>query len=125
MTSTSVGLIRKYEVSRVDGKAVEWCFVLEYRDPLIGPALVAYAAMAYEAGYARLHRDLVKKIHDLAERPEALKMTDICDRCEHPRGTHFITFDAQVLGCFERDEETEEGVEMCQCYGFIPRPEAA
>ena len=125
MTSKTVGLIDKYRVERRDGRPVTWCFVLEDRDPLIGPALVAYAAVAYEAGYEKLCRDLVRKLNALGELPGMPKMTDECDRCEHERGSHFITFDGQTLGCFEKEEEASDGVEICQCYGFEPRPEAA
>lgn len=125
MTSKKIGLIRKYEVTRVDGKPVDWCFVLQDTDPLAPVGLVAYAAIAWEAGYTRLHRDLIEKIQELQAMPGALSFDDECDRCGHARGCHYITFDAKVLGCSSPDEETDEGVEMCGCMGFIPRPEAA
>ena len=123
--SKTRGLYDRYSVERRDGRPVTWCFVLEDTDPLIGPALVAYAATAYAAGYERLCRDLVRKLNSLGEAPGRPSMNDQCDRCEHPRGVHFITFDGQALGCFEKEEETDDGVEICQCYGFEPRPEAA
>jgi hypothetical protein len=124
MSGKRVGLIEKYRVERVDGKPVAWCFVLEDKDPLALAALAAYAAMAYEAGYLRLHRDLVRKVQELSDRPESLSMDDECDRCGHPRGSHYITFNGQTLGCSEVDA-SNEGAEPCGCYGFFPRPEAA
>lgn len=142
MTSKKLGLIDKYYVERHDGKPVAWCFVLEDRDPLTPAGLVAYAAVAWEAGYRRLHADLVAKIAELQEQPGALCFEDECDRCGHPRGAHYVTFDAKLLGCSSPDVETDEGVErvpmkvstsaadlhgspMCGCLGFLPRPEAA
>jgi hypothetical protein len=125
MSSATRGLFDKYRVERRDGRPVTWCFVLEDTDPLIGPALVAYAAVAYEAGYQKLCRDLVLKVNSLGELPGQPSMGDQCDRCEHERGQQSITFDGQGLGCFTEDKESADGTGLCPCYGFQPRPEAA
>lgn len=33
------GLYKKYNVERADGKPIEWCFVLDKKDPAIEPIL--------------------------------------------------------------------------------------
>ena len=71
MTSKDVGLIRKYDVQRVDGRSVQWCFVLEDTDPLAAVALRAYAEAAEEAGYRELAGDLRAKILDIPRRRES------------------------------------------------------
>lgn len=65
MTSRDLGLIHKYDVRRTDGKEVEWCFVLEDKDPLAIPALEAYRDAAREAGYLSLAEDLRVKVAGL------------------------------------------------------------
>ena len=52
------GLFHKYDVTRVDGRPVEWCFVLEDKDPLAPAALKAYAAAARRTGAGALAEDL-------------------------------------------------------------------
>lgn len=56
------GLHEKYVVARTDGKCVNWCFVLEDKDPLAIPALEAYMEAAREAGYRALAEDLRRKV---------------------------------------------------------------
>lgn len=65
MTSKDAGLAIRYRVERVDGKPVDWCFVLQDTDPLALPALRAYASAAREAGYAALARDLETKAREM------------------------------------------------------------
>jgi hypothetical protein len=67
MSDKDRGLFQKYEVERTDGKPVQWAFVLEDKDPLVVPALGAYAASARQAGYWALAQDLEEKIHDLID----------------------------------------------------------
>lgn len=57
------GLYRKYRVERVDGKPVDWCFVLQDTDPLAVPALLAYAKAAEAAGETTLAFDLYLRAH--------------------------------------------------------------
>lgn len=59
------GFKHKYNVSRVDGKPVGWCFVLDERDPNIPPALRAYADSCEARGYAALAVDLRAKADQL------------------------------------------------------------
>jgi hypothetical protein len=68
MTSKDLGLIHKYNVERVDGKPVEWAFVLQDTDPLAVPALEAYAYAAERAGYLSLASDLKAKAAELRYR---------------------------------------------------------
>lgn len=58
MDDKEKGLYKKYNVSRVDGKPMGWCFVLEEKDPRAIPALEAYAISAREVGYQKLYDDL-------------------------------------------------------------------
>lgn len=67
MTDKATGLIDKYRVERTDGKPVNWCFVLEDKDPLAIPALRAYAEAAKAAGYEALWGDLLGRIEWLVE----------------------------------------------------------
>jgi len=58
MTTKEQGIIHKYNVERVDGKFINWCFVLEDKDPLAVPALWSYASAARDAGYHKLADEL-------------------------------------------------------------------
>ena len=58
MGDKSQGVVRKYEVKRVDGRSVNWCFVLEDTDPLAPFALEAYADAAERHGYIPLASEL-------------------------------------------------------------------
>ncbi|ANA86114.1 sulfatase-modifying factor enzyme [Gordonia phage Kvothe] len=51
------GLLAKYFVSRIDGKPMGWCFVLEESDPATPSALHAYAT-AVKDTHPELARDL-------------------------------------------------------------------
>lgn len=103
MTSKDLGLIGKYRVERVDGKPVDWCFVLQDTDPLAIPALQAYSQEARRKGYGPLADDLDAKLIELRERhpyqPYTFQSTcaicetviggdgDVCSRCaQRPRG---------------------------------------
>jgi hypothetical protein len=68
MGDKAAGLTKKYEVIRADGKPVEWCFVLEDKDPLAIPALESYARAAMQAGYERLATDLLDKVDEMIAR---------------------------------------------------------
>lgn len=68
MTPRNLGLIHKYRVERVDGKPVEWAFVLQDTDPLAIPALKAYQTAARADGYDALADDLEDKIKELEAR---------------------------------------------------------
>lgn len=59
------GLRQKYIVTRIDGKPVEWAFVLADTDPLVVPTLEAYAEAARAAGYEALAQDLEAKSTEL------------------------------------------------------------
>jgi hypothetical protein len=59
MGSPKEGLTAKYFVSRVDGKPMGWCFVLEESDPATPSALHAYAT-AIKATHPQLAQDLFK-----------------------------------------------------------------
>lgn len=61
------GLTHKYDVRRVDGKPVRWCFVLEDTDPLARVALVAYAEAARLAGYSELADGLLAKAETIPQ----------------------------------------------------------
>jgi thioredoxin 1 len=68
ITKNNAGVIKKYDVYRRDGKEVDWAFVLEDIDPLIVPALRAYAQAAYDAGQVGLAASLLEKIVELEGR---------------------------------------------------------
>lgn len=74
------GLFRKYYVTRVDGKPVDWCFVLQDTDPLALFGLHAYALAARRAGYTALADDLYAKITELEARHNAAAET-VCPHC--------------------------------------------
>lgn len=61
MGDKTTGLTGKYLVERVDGKPVNWCFVLQDTDPLTPVALSAYEGAARAAGYGKLADDLFGK----------------------------------------------------------------
>lgn len=68
---TTLGLVGKYHVERVDGKPLAGgCFVLEYGDPLVREALAAYARSASEAGYLQLAKDLTAICDRLRDYPK-------------------------------------------------------
>lgn len=58
MSDKERGLFHKYNVTRTDGKPVNWAFVLEDKDPLAIPALQAYESAARQKGYIALAEDL-------------------------------------------------------------------
>lgn len=70
MDKQTAGLIGKYHVERVDGKPVEWAFVLQDTDPLTPIALRAYAE-ACAADYPLLARDLTTKADELSPPPKS------------------------------------------------------
>lgn len=69
MSDKDCGLYGKYRVERVDGKPVEWAFVLNDTDPYTPFALLAYAR-ACERDYPALASDLTSKAVTLREREE-------------------------------------------------------
>ncbi|MEJ9080740.1 hypothetical protein WKY82_20190 [Gordonia malaquae] len=65
----TAGLTGKYRVERIDGKPVDWAFVLQDTDPFTPVALLAYAG-ACEGSYPVLARDLRQKVADLQNSAE-------------------------------------------------------
>ncbi|QRY64830.1 hypothetical protein JVX90_00135 [Gordonia sp. PDNC005] len=65
----TIGLTGKYRVERIDGKPVDWAFVLQDTDPFTPVALLAYAG-ACEGSYPALARDLRQKAADLQNAAE-------------------------------------------------------
>lgn len=64
----NMGLYHRYDVARVDGKPVSWCFVLEDTDPLAIDAIRAYASACYRKGYGVLARELEAKAEEMRKR---------------------------------------------------------
>lgn len=62
----NTGLIGKYRVERLDGKPVDWAFVLQDTDPYTPYALMAYAKVC-ERDYPTLAADLRSRAADLRE----------------------------------------------------------
>lgn len=52
------GLHEKYHVERTDGKLIEWCFVLEIKDPLARLAMSVYAGQCLRVKKWQLASDL-------------------------------------------------------------------
>jgi len=52
------GVYEKYRVERVDGKPIEWCFVLEIGDLLARQTLREYVRLSAIAGKGNLASDL-------------------------------------------------------------------
>lgn len=67
MSDKSRGLFQKYVVERVDGRPVEWAFVLEATDPITPFALGAYASEARRRGYHTLADDLKAKAREIED----------------------------------------------------------
>lgn len=65
MANRNEGLGNKYEVRRLDGRAVNWCFVLQDTDPFAIAALTAYYMQAEAYSYDALADDLRVKIEEL------------------------------------------------------------
>lgn len=73
MSDHEQGLYGKFRVARVDGRPVEWAFVLENTDPFTPEALLAYAR-ACENDYPALAYDLRRiayEIHGAIDRGES------------------------------------------------------
>lgn len=63
MGTTEQGLIRKYEVIKLDNvqKPMD-CIVLEFDDPLARIGIKAWAEEAKKRGYEKLHADVERKL---------------------------------------------------------------
>jgi len=64
------GLTDKYRVERVDGRPIEFCFVLEIQDPLARMAIAHYAVLARGANKERLAQDLCNILCEYAEKTQ-------------------------------------------------------
>lgn len=71
MTNDCDAVYHKYEVTRMDGKLVQWCFVLEPDDPWARVALMVYAKLARKGGKATLAEDIEQELSP-SERKTAL-----------------------------------------------------
>lgn len=80
--SKEEGLKRKYFVQRVDGREVEWAFVLNFTDPFAIPALECYRDIMQKVGYTALAVDLDTKILQMKAHHCEKGRTD-CDAYKH------------------------------------------
>lgn len=53
MGDKKLGLIKKYHVERVDGKAIQDAIVLEFKDPIARVALSVWATEMRAKGYVK------------------------------------------------------------------------
>lgn len=114
MTSKDIGLTHKYNVGRVDGKTVRWCFVLEDTDPLAAVALAAYADAAEKAGYRELAGDLRAKVLDIPRRRESWEYqpavdTGLLPQCDKRRCQFWTADDPTSTGVILRHQDGETG----------------
>lgn len=56
------GLYKKYEVTRVDGKPMEGCIVLEFNDKLAREAIHKWSVDMYLAGNTKVFEDVQKEL---------------------------------------------------------------
>ena len=62
MSDKTKGLYKKYEVTRVDGKPIDNCIVLEFKDPIARDAIHKWASDMYLSGHKQLFYDVQKEI---------------------------------------------------------------
>lgn len=103
------GLTDKYRVERVDGRPIEWCFVLEVQDPLARMAITHYAVLARGAGKEQLAQDLFNILHEYAEKmkvpPEQERIKWVrCWACGGSGWTQDEYGDVSCSVCQERGE---------------------
>ena len=108
--------IHAYQVARLDGKPVGWCFVLEEHDPLAVGALFAYCEAAAATGYDVLAADLEQVARVLAQRTPLLLR--LCGECPHEFGQHFATLDGLATGCAGAATGLDGALVRCACEGF-------
>jgi hypothetical protein len=97
MTGKDVGLFEKYRIERVDGRPIEWAFVLEASDPLALVALEAYAMAADSAGYGQLAADLRVKTAYIRMRYHPMATTE-CFGCGR-----FVPIGGQCPHCLAQE----------------------